>query len=60
MNKLQHGGHRKGAGRPPAQEKMRRRSIGMLESDWQKAQALADREGVSIDEIIRRLVRAAA
>jgi hypothetical protein len=31
----------------------------MLEADWQKAQTLADRDGVSADEIIRRLVRAA-
>lgn len=31
----------------------------MFEADWQKAQTLADRDGVSVDEIIRRLVRAA-
>jgi len=56
----QHGGRRQGSGRPPAPEKMRRRSIGMLEADWQKAKALADSAGVSVDEILRRLVRAAA
>lgn len=56
----QHGGPRKGAGRPPSQEKMRRRTIGMLEADWQKAQTLAEREGCkSVDELIRHLVRAA-
>lgn len=54
-----HGGPRKGAGRPPSQEKMRRRSIGMLEVDWQKAAQLAEQQGVSVDEVIRRLVRAA-
>lgn len=59
MKKSQHGGRRDGAGRPPSQETMRRRSIGMLEADWQKAQALADRNEVSVDEIIRRLVRGA-
>ena len=58
-NQHTHGGPRKGAGRPPAQETMRRRSIGMLETDWQKAQALATREDVSVDEIMRRLVRSA-
>lgn len=55
----QHGGPRKGAGRPPAPEKMRRRPIGMLEADWQKARTLAEAQGVSVDEVIRRLVRAA-
>lgn len=61
MNKKQtHGGHREGAGRPPSQETMRRRPIGMLESDWRKAAKLAKREKVSVDEIIRRLVRAAS
>lgn len=53
----QHGGPRKGAGRPLEQNKMRRRSIGMTEADWQKAQEMAKRYGVSVDEIMRRLVR---
>jgi len=56
-NKHTHGGPRKGAGRPPAPEKMRRRPIGMTESDWQKAAQLAERDGVSVDEVIRRLIR---
>jgi len=60
MNKQQHGGPRKGAGRPPSPEKMRRRQIGMLEADWQKMAQLAARDGMSVNEIIRRLVRAAA
>jgi|WetSurMetagenome_2_1015567.scaffolds.fasta_scaffold178443_1 hypothetical protein len=57
----QHGGRREHSGRPPLPpaQKMRRRPIGMTEADWQKAQTLADRDGVSVDEIIRRLVRAA-
>lgn len=61
MHKQQHrhGGPRKGAGRPPSQQKMRRRPIGMLESDWDQARKLATREGVSVDEIMRRLIRSA-
>lgn len=55
-----HGGRREGAGRPPSQETMRRRPIGMLESDWRKAAKLAKREKVSVDEIMRRLVRSAS
>lgn len=58
----QHGGRREGSGRPPlpCDQKMRRRPIGMLESDWRKVAKLAKREKVSVDEIMRRLVRAAS
>lgn len=50
--------NRKGRPPLPPERKMRRRPIGMLEADWQKVARLAKREGVSVDEIIRRLVRA--
>ena len=58
--KTKHGGTRKGAGRKPApqDQRMRRRSIGMLEADWQKARDIAKSAGVSVDEIMRRLIRA--
>ena len=62
MKKLQHGGRRKNqTGRPPlpAEQKMRRRSIGMLPADWEKAEAMAHQAKVSVDEIMRRLIRAA-
>ena len=43
-----------------ADEKMRRRPIGMLETDWRMAEALRVEMGVrSVDEVMRRLVRAA-
>lgn len=45
-------------GRPPVDPalKMVRRPIGMLPSDWKKANSAANRDGVSVDEILRRLV----
>ena len=48
-------------GRPPlpAAQRMRRRPIGMFPADWAKAKRMARAEGVSVDEIMRRLVRAA-
>ena len=62
LNKNGRGGTRTGAGRKPApqDQRMRRRSIGMLESDWQKAREIAESAGVSVDEVMRRLIRAQA
>jgi len=62
MKEHTHGGTRTGAGRKPAQpdQRMRRRSIGMLEADWQKARAIAESAGVSVDEVMRRLIRSQA
>ena len=61
--KFTHGGRRSNqTGRPPLPPgaKLRRRPIGMLESDWDKAQALAEALGLkSVDELLRQLVRAA-
>lgn len=55
--KFAHGGARAGAGRPPvAGETLRRRPVGLLPDQWDYLRAVADRESVSVDEVLRRLV----
>lgn len=63
MKKQQHGGRRKNqTGRPPKPkgEKLYHRPVGLLPAQWQWLKDEAERNGVSVSEIIRRLVKQAA
>ena len=51
------GGRRKGAGRPPAEpnEIRKARSIKMTDEEWAMAKRLAESEGLSASEYIRKV-----
>lgn len=57
----QHGGPRKGAGRPPSPDTqpLVTKSQRMTAEEWEHAAQVAQAQGVSVNELIRRLVRAA-
>lgn len=57
----QHGGPRKGAGRPPSPDTqpLVTKSQRMTSEEWEHAAQEAQAQGVSVNELIRRLVRAA-
>ena len=57
----QHGGPRKGAGRPPSPDTqpLISKTQRMTAEEWDKAAQVAQAQGVSVNELIRRLVRAA-
>ena len=62
MNKQhQHGGSRKGAGRPPSPDTqpLVTKSQRMTAEEWEHAAQVAQAQGISVNELIRRLVRAA-
>lgn len=60
-SKSQHGGRRQGAGRPPSPDTqpLISKTQRMTAEEWEHAAQVAQAQGVSVNEIIRRLVRAA-
>ena len=63
MKKPKHGGRRKNqTGRPPLpkEKKLYHRPVGLLPKQWQWLKEQAATEGVSVSEIVRRLVKQAA
>ena len=59
--KKNHGGPRKGAGRPPSPDTqpLIAKTERMTAAEWEHAAQVAQAQGVSVNELVRRLVRAA-
>lgn len=55
--KRTHGGRRKGAGRPPHDEHTIGKTLRMFQAEWDKVKQLAEQQGISVNEFIRRLVK---
>ena len=58
MSQSNHGGPRKGAGRPKSADPLKRRTIALRESEWQAIEDIRQREGLSLVATLRLMIAA--